>query len=403
MTLIRCQLDAYQKTLESEVTGCEPVEGGHRVTLTETILYATGGGQPHDLGSIAGVLVCDVRREQGEVVHITEAPVALGAASVEVDWARRYDHMQQHTAQHLITAMADEVFGWATMSFHLGESVCSIDVDTQEVDGASLARLEALVNAEVRAARPVRHRIVTPEALSSMSVRTRGLPEGFEGQVRLIEIEGLDLNTCGGTHVASTAELQTIKLLGSARIRGGQTRISYLAGERTRAALKGCLARERALGQLLSSGPDDLVSLVEKLQEDLKQAARRAQHGQAELAGLVGRELAQEGLAEGASAEGAALHLHRPGVDLKFLGRVAAEVTSRRPETLLLLTTGAAETGPGLFLLVGPAQKVKEAGPPVASLMEGRGGGPPGRYQGKVGELGHLEDAVALLRQIARA
>ncbi len=396
MKLSLCQTDAYQKTLQTRVISSQcTAEGVFETRLEETIFYPTGGGQPHDTGTIGGARVVDVRRdEDGQIVHVTDTEVS-GQVSLEVDWGRRFDHMQQHTAQHLITALADTRFGWKTMSFHLGDHMCSIDLDSQEISQEALGELEAQVNAEVRAGRPVSHQFALPEQLEDLGVRTRGLPEGHRGDVRLIGIKGLDLNTCGGTHVSSTAQLQTIKFMGTTRIRGGQTRLSYMAGQRLLRWVETSMDRQQAMGKLLSAGVNEHVELVAKTQKDAKRLSRQVGQLQNELSGHLGRALA--------SQEGSVLHMHRVGVDLKFLTKVANTTAEARPDAVILLTTGQEEdTGPGLFLMIGPKDRLKEAGTPVISMMEGRGGGPPGRLQGKIGRLELLEDAVGLLKQIVR-
>ncbi len=394
MTLARCQLDATLKTLDADVVACHPVEGGHLVRLSETILYATGGGQPHDLGLVGGRAVLDVTRDpEGHTLHKLDGPVS-GRVLIEIDWARRFDHMQQHTAQHLITALAADRLGWATTSFHLGPETCTIDLDTQDTPEAALRDLEDAVNAEIRAARPVRVRVVDPADLPGLDVRTRGLPENFTGQLRLVEIEGLDLNTCGGTHVASTAELQAVKLRGTSRIRS-DTRLAFIAGQRALDHLTRALDRERALTRLLGAGPEDHAGLVEKLQLEARNAARQLGALHAEIARQLGAQLAQ--------TDAPAALFHRPCADAKFLADVAVALEALRPDLLVLLTTSERDEGPGLFLIVGPPGKVAAAGPPVASLLQGRGGGRPGRYQGKAEAISLRDDAFSLLLQIARS
>jgi Ser-tRNA(Ala) deacylase AlaX len=242
--------------------------------LSDTVLFPEGGGQPADRGWLGEVPVVDVQRRAGEVVHYLAAEAPPGPARLRVDWARRFDHMQQHTAQHLLSALAADRFGWETTSFHLGEATCDVELATAALPPDRVAELEEAIAAEVRAARAVRARRVPPEALSGLAVRSRGLPAGHAGDVRLVEIEGLDLNTCGGTHLASTAEIECVALLGSEPMRGG-ARLYWVAGGRVRSRLAAHEARTGALRRTLEGGDDELVALAAARRAQLQESERK--------------------------------------------------------------------------------------------------------------------------------
>mgnify|MGYP002631472736 CR=1 FL=1 len=392
--ILRCQTDPYLRRLDTEVVSVDAHGDGFRLVLKDTILFPEGGGQPADHGTVDGQSA-QVSRSDGVVVHDVERAVPVGPVRVEVDWGRRYDHMQQHTAQHLITAVAMDRHGWPTTSFHLGRDLCSIDLDVDGVGDVALAELGDAVNTEIRARRRVAVRLVEADQMDGLGVRTRGLPDGHVGQVRLIEIEDLDLNTCGGTHVANTSELECVYLLGTERVRGGQTRLNYLAGVRVRARLQLALAREATLAQALSTGPENHAAVVGKLQSDLRAADKDRRDMRAELARFLGAQLAQ--------TQDRFAHLHRPGGDMAFLNNIGAAVARLAPDLPVFLTAAQGDGGEGVFLLLGPAEFVRKAGAPVASFLGGRGGGPPGRFQGKVAAIEELDAALDLLRQIQGA
>ena len=393
MKIATCQNDSYLREIVTEVIGCAPVAaedgGGFAVTVTDTVLYPEGGGQPTDHGVLGGVPVRRVSRAEGAFVARTEGPVPKGRVAMRVDWGRRYDHMQQHTAQHLLTALAQDRLGHATTSFHLSAERSDIELDVDELRPADIEALEDLANAEVRAAHPVRYRYVEPADLASLAVRTRGLPEGLEDTVRLVEIDGIDLNTCGGTHVANTAELQCIKLVGSERIRGG-TRLYYVAGERARQALGDALERERTLTRLLCCGAAEHAAAIERTLTAAQTHERANRALTAELAEVSGRALA-------ASGEPVAA-LHRPGADLQLLSAMARSASEVRPDLLMLLTAAEPGSQAGVFLLAGPGEAVARLGPQVATTLSGRGGGKGGRFQGKAERIDQREAALALLR-----
>ena len=387
MPLLRCQIEPTCRSMTATVLSCEPVEGGFDALLDDTVLYPEGGGQPADHGTVDGWDARGLRREARGVVHRLDGPVS-GQVEVVVDWRRRYDHMQQHSAQHLITAVALAELGLPTIAFHLGAARCDVELDAAGVGKDELARVEDAVNAAIRAALPIGAAEVEPEALEAMGVRTRGMPDWHTGPARVVEIAGLDRNTCGGTHVASTAELQGVVFLGTERLRRG-TRLHWLAGGRVLAELRGALAREAAVTRALSVGADEHAAAVERLLADAKAGGKAR-------AALVGELATHLGLALAGSGPVAALH--REEGDLAILGQIAAVASAKAPEGLFLLTAGEGE---GVFLLAGPEGAVRVAGPVVAAALGGRGGGARGRFQGRAAALGERAAALDAIRALA--
>jgi Ser-tRNA(Ala) deacylase AlaX len=382
--------DAHLTSLRTRVIGCgEAGDGsgsGFEAEFEDTLLYPEGGGQPGDHGRVDGRPVLGLRRAPGGgVLHRLAEPLEVGReVEVELDWARRFDHMQQHSAQHLLTALALGEFGWPTTAFHLGPERSDLELGRDGLDLEALAPLHARANQIIREARPVGARWVEEAEIRELTVRSRLLPEGFQGPYRLVEIEGVDLNTCAGTHVASTAELQAVAFAGTERLRGG-TRVFFLAGGRVLRELGQAVEHQRVLGELLSCPPADHPQAVRRLQAELREAGTQRRQLSAELAGALGGALAQ-----GPQPAG----LHRPGADMAFLQAVARAFQGARPDGLALLTGG------GLFVLAGPEERLKSLGPRVAAALGGRGGGGAGLYQGKAGDLGRavLEKALEVLR-----
>lgn len=363
-----CIQDPYLDSVRTQVRSCAREGDDWGVILADELLYPEGGGQPSDHGTIAGMPVSSLRKTRDGVVHVIAGPVE-GEVEVVLDRARRFDHMQQHSGQHLLSAIAQDRFGLPTTAFHLGPERADIEVDGV-VDARKLHHLEDAVNAAIREARPLRVREVTLDELEGLPVRTRGLPEGFTGLIRLVEIEGIDLNTCGGTHVRSTTELQVLQLIATEPLKRG-TRLHFLVGDRVRGALRDTLAREVAMTKRLSCGPADHGAAVDRLQEEGKQAAKAQKQLLAELGAVYGRTLEP--------ADGR-VRFHHPGGDLGLLGAVAHGVLARFPEARFVGTAGERD---GVFLLAGPEGWVAEQGPLLAQIVEGKGGGAKGRYQGR--------------------
>jgi alanyl-tRNA synthetase len=382
--------EPFLRSLETEVVRAGEERGRPFVVLADTILYPEGGGQPADRGWIAGVAVQDVRAVEGQIRHYLAGPPPVGCVRVELDWTHRFDHMQQHTGQHLLTAVAEQRFGWHTTAFHLGEQLSDIELDTPEITPEELTELEEAVAAEIRAVRPVTARRVSPEEYAALPVRTRGLPEGFTGDIRLVEVAGLDLNTCGGTHVRSTAEIEGLKLLGTEGMRGG-TRLFYVAGVRLRRLLGAHHERSAKLRQLVGTSDEELPSGVSAKLEQLKDAQRAVKALEEELAVAAAQALA-------AVSEKVA-SAHWTERDLPFLQRVAREFARLAPDRVVLLTAG--DEGQGAFVLCAGERAsidLTAAGRQVAEILGGRGGGSGRIFQGKAGTLSRRAEALARLR-----
>ena len=387
-------LPAYEReplmvSLETEVVASRTEGDRPFVVLTDTILYPEGGGQPADRGRIAGVPVEDVRSVEGLIRHYLGGSPPTGRVLVALDWVRRFDHMQQHTGQHLLTAVADQRFGWHTTAFHLGAQVSDIELNTARITSDQLVGLEEAIAAEIRAARPVTARRVTPEEYTRLPVRTRGLPEGHTGDIRLVEIAGIDLNTCGGTHVRSTAEIEALKLLGTEPMRGG-TRLFYVAGGRLRHLLAAHHERTARLRQVVGAADDELAIGIQARLDQLKEAQRAIRTLEEELAVEAARAMAAGGekIASG----------HWSARDLPFLQRVARELARLAPDRIALLTVG--EGDQGAFVLCageGASIDLTAAGRKVAEILVGRGGGSGRIFQGKATMLTRRADAVDYL------
>jgi len=382
--------DPFLRTLEAQIVNIGQEGGRPFAVLDDTLFYPEGGGQPADRGTLAGIPVMDVQKWKGEIRHHLAAPAQPGPATLKLDWDRRFDHMQQHTGQHLLTAVAQERFSWATTAFHLGAETCDIELDAQPPPPDRIRDLEDAVAAEIRAARGIRPRWVSEEDYAGLPVRSRGLPEGHAGPIRLVEIEGLDLNTCGGTHLRTTAEIEVLKLLGTEPIRGG-SRLFFAAGTRARRRMEAHEARNAALRTLLGAPDAELVQTAEAKLDQLRTLERKSRGLEEDLAAA---------LAEGVALQpGSFAERHFEGRDAAFLQRCARAALAIAPSKLVFLTSGA--TGQAFFLLAAGEASSADAsvlGREVAALLQARGGGSGRSFQGKAESLQGREAALAFLR-----
>jgi Ser-tRNA(Ala) deacylase AlaX len=387
MALLACQRDAYQQEGSVEILSCEATQEGFLLRLADSILYPEGGGQPADRGWINDIPILDVQKDRtGGVLCRTAKAIPEGQAFARVDWSYRYAMMQQHSGQHLLTALALEHFGWITTSVHLGERYATIELNTPSISEAERQALEESANTAIRQALPIRWEEIDADAMESEGVRSRRLPSDHpKDRLRIVLIEGLDKNTCGGTHVASTAELQALALIASEKIRG-QTRLTFLVGERLRQSFAHARERERALTTLLCTDAESLPERIQSLHDNQRKLQRAYNDAQIEIARNLGEKLAQQIEKR--------LAYHREGGDLPFLQALADAYTAHLPSSptdrsasLLLLTASPDKTGDGVFLLVGEKDAVKAYAPTLTTLLQARGGGPPGRFQGKAAQI----------------
>lgn len=250
-----------------------------RVQLDQTAFYPTSGGQPHDTGTLNGVRVIDVIEDDaGAIWHILEKPLPSETLQVHgrIDWSRRFDHMQQHTGQHLLSAACENIISAPTVGFHMGNEASTIDLELpsgHELDWDTLFTVEQAVNQAIWEDRPVAIRIMNEKEIATVALRK---PPAVTGRIRVIDIPGYDASACGGTHVAATGQIGLVKVVGFERYRGG-VRITFLAGKRALLHYQHHLHLLLTSSRALSVGPEELPQAIARLEEGAKET-RRALH-----------------------------------------------------------------------------------------------------------------------------
>ncbi|MFQ3565546.1 MAG: alanine--tRNA ligase-related protein [Aggregatilineales bacterium] len=282
MTYRRYYEDAYTHTFSARITAIEPFDNGKKtaVILDHTFFYPTGGGQPHDVGQIEDSAVLEVASTDDDeaILHIIETAPANWQPNMlvrcRVDWLRRFDHMQQHTGQHILSQAFIQAAGANTIGFHLSDDTVTIDLDRPALDPDSLAAAEALANQIVQENRAVIAKIARPEDIGL--IRSRRPPDSIpKGGLRLIEIVGFDTTACGGTHVKHTGEIGLIKIVRVEK-RGEKTRIEFCCGQR---ALRDYQLKHQIaarLSAMLTCGITELPAAVERMQQSQREALRAA-------------------------------------------------------------------------------------------------------------------------------
>jgi alanyl-tRNA synthetase len=375
--------DPYCRSFRATVTRSFEHDGRPAITLDRTAFYPTSGGQPFDNGQLGGADVIDVIDDEA-VIHILSSPLSIGATvGGEVNWARRFDHMQQHTGQHLLSAALDRLFENPTVSFHMGAEDSTVDV-ARDMSPADVERAVDVANEVIWDNRPIAIRFVTEEEARTLALRkdpARG------GVLRLIEISDFDLSACGGTHVSGTGAVGTIAVLATERHRGGM-RLTFVCGRRAVCALR--RYRDVVVGsvRVLSVLPGELPFAIERMQVESKRLEKQIRDLRTDLAGHEGRRLA------------AAASLVRDirvvveavaGCDAAVLKAVASAAAAAGATCAALVTT---DSPPSLVIARSPGVPV-EAHVLLRELVArfgGRGGGRAdlaqgGGFNAPVGEI----------------
>ena len=357
----------HLQTFSATVTGCVPVEGGYHVTLDATAFYPEGGGQACDTGTLGTARVLDVRERGEEILHLCDAPLEVGS-TVEghIDWDRRFDLMQQHTGEHIISGLIHEKFGYHNTGFHVGKEVMEVDFDGP-ISPDDLAELEAKANAAIWANIPLKCWIPDPDELETVAYRTkRALP----WPVRIVQVPGFDSCACCGVHVATTGEVGVIKILSCVKFHGG-VRLEMVCGGRAYRYLSAVFDQNRQVSQAFSAKLLETGEAARKMKDALAAEKFRS----AELQKQV-----FAGIARGYAGQHKVLHFApelEPGQVRLLADAIAAECTG--------YAAVFSETDTGCnYCLASRTEDLRPLGKSLTTALDGRGGGKPEFQQGSV-------------------
>ena len=376
----------YQDCYLREFTARVIETDGNRVYLDRTAFYPTSGGQPFDLGTLGGIAVRDVIDEEDRIAHVMDAPLAATEVAGIIDWPRRYDHMQQHTGQHLLSAVLEELFAIRTVSFHLGSEVSTIDVDVPSLTPEQVERVEERCAEVIAQARPVQ--ITFEDASASLELRKAS---ERTGTLRIVSIEDVDRSACGGSHVRSTAEIAMVLTGKSEKIRG-ITRLEFVCGTRALRRARADYRLLAAIGRVLSVPPEQSPELLAGLIEKNKSLEKTTQRLAMELARREGKELF---LAAGPGPDGIRRMIQRGAIDEAMRARAQAFVADGKAVFLAVCDQ------PPSLLLAASADSGVHAGDRIKAAVaaaHGRGGGNQQVGQGSLPDAAALANAEALLR-----
>lgn len=385
MTLRLYYTDSYLRDFDADVV--ERADGGRRVYLDRTAFYPTSGGQPFDTGTLGGIAVTDVVDEGDRVAHLLADVLHADRATGSVAWDRRFDHMQQHTGQHLLSAVIGELFGHPTISVHFGSRSSTLDLDAPALEHERLVEAEARANRLVTENRPVE--VSFEEAASAEGLRKAS---GREGTLRIVTILGVDRSACGGTHVRATGEIGPILIRKAERVKRS-VRLEFLCGGRAVRQARADLDLLTRLAGRLSAAPDELPGLVDAQRTELKEALASRRELEDRLAALTARDLY------------AAADPGESGVRIVVVREEKGPVERLRPLAhAVAAMPGALFVGctaePPALMIAAAADSGLDAGRLLRSSLEavgGRGGGNARTAQGTAPSPASLNEALAAL------
>ena len=263
--------DPFLKEFTATVLSCEQGKNGWQVVLDRTAFYPEGGGQPTDCGTLGDVAVTDVREKEGVIVHTCDKELPVGdTVTGVIDWERRFDHMQQHSGEHMVSGIICARYGCDNVGFHLGKDIVTIDFN-HDIDPADLPSIEAQANAFIWGDTPIDIRFLEGEALQQAEYRSKKF---IPGTVRLVAFPGADCCACCGTHVLRAGQVGFIKLLSCQKFREG-VRIELLCGKRAFDYLSGTWEQNLSVSRALSAKPMQTAAAVERLQGELESVKLR--------------------------------------------------------------------------------------------------------------------------------
>lgn len=262
--------DAYRREFSARVVDQHPVADGNAVVLDQTCFYATSGGQPNDSGTLNRTPVKDVRFENNEIVHIIATPIELNQVEGVIDWKRRFDHMQQHSGQHILSAAFYRLFNAETSSFHLGEEYCSIELNNPHLTEAQTYQAEDAANDVIASATPLNIFFVDPERAKEYPLRKQS---DLAEALRLVQIGDFDLSPCSGTHVKNTAEVGSVFIFGFEKM-SQSVKINFLCGHRIGRRYHFDLSILKSLSKSLTTSFELLPEAVSRLQQQAKEMRR---------------------------------------------------------------------------------------------------------------------------------
>ncbi len=363
--------DVNKRVFFARVLSCEQAKEHWNIVLDRTAFYPEGGGQPGDNGVLNCVNVLDTHEKNGEILHVTDAPLPVGARVVGgIDWPLRRSRMQEHTGEHIFTGVLHRFFGVNNVGFHMGSACVTLDLD-KPLTEEQIELGETLANEAVFQDLPVEITYPTPEELKTLHYRSK---KELSGQVRIVTIPGYDVCACCGTHVTHTGEIGLIKVIGWMHYKGG-VRISILCGSRAMQHFDMCQNTVTAISGQLSAKPEAVMEAVQRLQQERDALRQQLATAQNDLFAAKAQTM-QPG-------DNGILCLFENGLEPDGLRRFSTMLAPKCSNLAAVFSSG--KNGGYQYAVAGAAGKdVRAFGKEMNAALKGHGGGKPGFVQGSV-------------------
>ncbi len=360
--------DSHMREFSAQVLSCTQTPKGCQITLTATAFYPEGGGQACDLGTLGDANVLDVREKGEEILHLCDQPLEVGSlVTGKIDWTRRFDLMQQHSGEHMVSGVIHRKWGFHNVGFHMGADIITIDFDGL-IPADQLPAIEAEVNAGIWQNLPLRCWYPEPEVLPTVGYRTK---KALPWPVRIVEVPGFDKCACCGTHVKYTGEIGLVKLFTSTPCRGG-SRLEMACGGRAVALLNQAYDQNRQVSQAFSAKIAETGAAARRMNEALELEKFRLGGLQKKLFTIT---------AENYVNQSNVVHFEDA---LDPVGiRELADAIADRASGWAAVFSGSDAAGYG-FALVSQADDLRPLGKAMTAALNGRGGGKPNFQQGRV-------------------
>ncbi len=359
--------DSHLKTFAATVLSCTPCKDGWEIVLDATAFYPEGGGQPSDTGTLGESTVLDVQEVSDTIIHRCDRPLAVGSrVTGRIHWERRFDLMQQHSGEHMVSGVVHRLYGYHNVGFHMGADVVTVDFDGP-IPPEDLGKIEDAVNTAIWENQPVNCFYPSREELATLPYRRK---KDLAWPVRLVEFPGIDLCACCGTQVKQTGEIGLVKLLSCVKFHDG-VRMEMVCGKRALAVLNTAYDQNRQVSQAFSAKPEQTGQAARRMNEALAEEKFRE-------VGLEKRLFSY--IAQSYQGESLALHFE---TDLSpAANRELCDAIARQAVTAVTLS-GTDETGYNLCI-ISRTEDAKALGDRMAATLGGRGGGKTEAFSGKL-------------------
>ena len=375
--------NSYQVEFEAKVAEKVAWEQKPALILDQTCFYPESGGQPSDKGMINGIEVIKVLEDEARIIHLLAEDISSAKVTGKVAWQTRFDHMQQHSGQHILSQSFHELLGAETLAFHLGEAISTLEMDLRKISEEEVENIERRANEIVFEDREIKCYFIPEEKIESVPLRR---PPKKKGLIRVVEVSDFDFSACGGTHVRRTGEIGLIKIIRLERIRNN-IRFEFICGRR---ALEDYLRKNRILRELstrFTVNEGEILYSVEKLSSDLKSQQRNRKKMQEKIAQYEAQEIMQE--AEGKVIK--EVFVDKTPEEVRFL--VLSII--RKGDFVVLFGLKGEERG---HLILACSENLdidmREIVPLVSPLIKGKGGGSSSLVEVAGEEKENLEQAL---------